>query len=134
MPIIERASGTLDLFEDIGSFRRPDEGLGVLIVFVDVLSDSHDQFFWIVKDPATQSILRKVSEEAFHHVQPRAAGRREVDVKPGMTSEPSLHLRMFVRGIVVDDQMDLKIGRNALVDMAQKGQELLMPMGCTTRF
>jgi hypothetical protein len=65
MPIIEGASGALDLFEDIGSLRGPDKRLGHLVVFVDVLSDSHDQFFRIVKDAATQPILREVPEEAF---------------------------------------------------------------------
>ena len=45
MPIIERAPGTLDLFEDIGSLGGPDERLGALVVFVDVFSDGHDQFF-----------------------------------------------------------------------------------------
>jgi hypothetical protein len=30
-------------FEDVGGFGGPDEGLGILIVAVDVVSDSHDQ-------------------------------------------------------------------------------------------
>ena len=75
-------------------------------MFVDELSDGHDEFFGIVKHAAPQSILGKVAEEALHHVQPRTAGRREVDMKPGMTSEPSLHFRMFVGGIVVNDQVE----------------------------
>ena len=70
MPIIERASGTLDLFEDIVSLGGPDERLGALVVFVDVVSDGHDQFFGIVKDAATQSILCEVPEEEFPHVKP----------------------------------------------------------------
>ena len=105
MPIIQSAAGTLDLFEDIGSLGGPDERLRAPVVLVDVLSDSHDQFFRIMKDTAPQAILCQVSEEAFHHIQPRTAGRREVDVESRMTSEPSLHFGMFVRGIVVDDQV-----------------------------
>jgi hypothetical protein len=54
-----------------------------LVVFVDELSDSHDQFFNIVKDAAAEPVLGKVAKEAFDHVQPRTAGRRDVDVKPG---------------------------------------------------
>ena len=51
MPIIEGAPGTLDLFEDVASLGGPDERLGALVVFVEVLSDRHDQFFSIVKAP-----------------------------------------------------------------------------------
>ena len=68
MPIIERASGTLDLFEDIGSLGGPDERLGALVVFVDVFSDSHNQFFSIVKDAASQPVLCEVPKETFDHV------------------------------------------------------------------
>ena len=53
MPIIERAPGTLDLLEDVGSLSGPNEGLGALVVFVDVLSDGRDQFFGIVKYTTT---------------------------------------------------------------------------------
>ena len=58
MPIIQGAAGALDLFEDIGSLCSPDERLGVQVVLVDVLSDSHDQFFGVVKDAAPQPVLR----------------------------------------------------------------------------
>ena len=68
MPIIECASGTLDLFEDIESLGGPDEWLGTVVMFVDVLSDSHNQFFRVVKDTATQSVLCEIPEEAFDHV------------------------------------------------------------------
>ena len=57
MPIIEGSAGTLDFFEDIGGLRGPDEGLGALVMFVDELSDGHDEFFDIVKDAAPQTIL-----------------------------------------------------------------------------
>jgi len=53
MPIIKSAPGTLDLFEYVGSFCGPDEGFWTLVMFVDVLSDGHDQFFSIVKDAAS---------------------------------------------------------------------------------
>lgn len=111
MPIIERASGALDFFEDIVSLGGPDERLGALVVFVDILSDGRDQFFGTVKDTAPQSILCEIAEESFYHVQPGTAGRREVDMEPGMASEPTLHFGMFVRGLVVDDQVEILFRR-----------------------
>ncbi len=126
MPIIERASGALDLFEDVGSLRGPEEGLGALVVFVDVFSDSRNRFFGIVKDAATQTILCEVPEEALHPVQPRTAGRREVDVEPGMTSRPSPHFGMFVRGIVADNRVEIFFRRRDPIDYAQELQSLPM--------
>src|SRR5882724_5870563 len=47
-------------------------------------------------------------------------------MEPGMASEPSLYFRMFVRGIVVDDQMEIFFRRCDLIDDAQEFQPFLM--------
>jgi len=47
-----------------------------------------------------------VGEEPLDHIQPRATGRREMHMETGMTTEPGLHRRMFVRGVVVHDHVD----------------------------
>jgi hypothetical protein len=52
MPIIKCAAGELDLLEDIGGFGGPGEGFGILVMFVDVLTDGHDEFFGVMKDAA----------------------------------------------------------------------------------
>jgi hypothetical protein len=62
MLIIARSAGGLDLFEDVGSLRGPDEGFGTLIMFVDEFSDGHDEFFSVMKDAAPQTILCEVAE------------------------------------------------------------------------
>ena len=70
MPIIERAAGALNLFEDIGRLRGPDEGFGVLVVFFDVLFDGDDQFFGIVKAPRRSRFCvrsRKKRSTMFSH-------------------------------------------------------------------
>ena len=38
------------------------------------------------------------------------------------------HLRMGVRGVVVDDAVDVQLGRHRLIDGAQERHELLMPV------
>jgi hypothetical protein len=45
MTFIQRAAGTLNLFQDIGSAGRPDEGFRAFIVAVDVTADCQDEFF-----------------------------------------------------------------------------------------
>ena len=116
----------LDLFQDVGGFGGPDEGLGAFIVMVDVVEDGCDQLLDTAKDSATQAIFGQVAEESFHHVQPRAAYGREVHVEAGMASEPALDLGMLVGGVVVHDHVDLLFGRDDAVDDAQKLQPLLV--------
>lgn len=54
MTFIQRTASTLDLLQDIGGTRCPDEGFGIFVVTVDVIADGHDEFFEIVKHSATQ--------------------------------------------------------------------------------
>jgi hypothetical protein len=42
--------------------------------------------------------------------------------------KPSLHLRVFVRGIIVHDQMQLKMPGGFAIDLFEKLQPLLMPV------
>ncbi len=84
-------------------------------MFVDIVSDGHDEFFYIAEDAAPEPVLSQIAKEAFHHVEPGTARRREVEVKARMTAQPSLHLRMFVRGIVIDDQMQIFFRRGNII-------------------
>jgi len=58
------------LFKDVVCFGCPDEGFGILIVSVDVVSDGDDELFGILEDAAAKSVVGQVAEEAFHHVEP----------------------------------------------------------------
>jgi len=68
------------------------------------------------------------SEEASDLVEPRGIGGREVNVPARMAGEPSFDLGVLVSGVVVDDEVDVELGRNIGVDLAQKPQELQMAM------
>ena len=70
------------------------------------------------KTPRPQSVLREVAEEALDHVQPGRAGRREVYVKARVPFQPALHLGVFVRGIVVGDQVQLFVRGRHLINHA----------------
>ena len=63
MTFIPRPASTLDLFQDIGGANRPNEGLGVFIVAVDVISNDYDEFFEIAKNSTPQAVLRGITEE-----------------------------------------------------------------------
>ena len=61
---------TGNFLQDVSGLGSPDKGLGVLIVFIDVFSDGHDQLFEILEDSAPDAVMRDVAKEAFHHVEP----------------------------------------------------------------
>ena len=116
----------LDLLQYVGCLAGPDEGFGVVVVMVDVVEDRCDQLLDTGKDFVAQAIFSQVAEEALHHVQPRAASRREVHAEAGMTVEPALDPGMFMGGAVIHDHMDLLILANDLIHGAQELQPFLM--------
>ena len=67
-------------------------------------------------------------EEPFDHVEPGSRSRREVQMEAGMGFEPALYGRRLMRGIVVNDQMEIEIGGRLLVDQSEKAQEFAMSM------
>ena len=59
-------------------------------MLVDIVADRHDQLLDTAEDSAADSVLSDVAKEPLHHVEPRTAGRSEVDVESGMTNQPPL--------------------------------------------
>ena len=47
-------------------------------------------------------------------------------------SEPGAHFGVFVRGVVVDDEVDIESRRDIGVDMLEKSKELLVAMPCAS--
>jgi hypothetical protein len=100
----------------------PDEGLGLCVVVVDRFVESFDEFQDAAENASLQPVFRAIPEEAFDHVEPRGASRREVHVEARMAFQPALDLGMFVRGIVVGDPMDLAVLGSRFADQIQKLQ------------
>jgi len=94
----------------------PDEGSGSVVATADVVQDSSDQFAHAAEGSSPDTFVSNLGEEAFHQVQPRSTGGREVPVIVGVCRKPGLHGRMGMRGIVVEDQMNRKPTRSAALD------------------
>src|SRR5665811_413507 len=77
---------------------------------------------------SANSLVRKLAEEAFDEIQPRCTCRREVHMEARMLRQPCFHRRMFMGGVVVDDQVQVVVQRHLLVDPSQELEPLLMPM------
>src|SRR5579864_1486322 len=112
----------------------PNEGLGISVVQVNVVGDGALQFGDAAEDAATEPSLSQVAEPAFYQVQPRGRGGNEVKVEARMVSPPSFDPWMFMRAVIVEDEMQLQLRRRFLVDLLHKSQELLMPMTSLAAF
>ncbi len=77
---------------------------------------------------ATNLFSHQVAKDAFHQIEPRTTRRGEVHVDARVAREPSLNRGVFVRGVVVGDQMQgLALG-NVVINQTQEPQPFLMPM------
>ena len=63
---------------------------------------------------------------ALHLIQPVGIGRRVVDMDVWPLRQPSFHLGVHVRAVVVYNQVDAQINRNRCFNLAQKAYKLLM--------
>jgi len=100
----------------------------VLISAVDVAVDGLDKFVDAGYGQSLQLSSRQFGEEAFDEVEPRRRCRNEVEVHPRVFCEPSAYLGMLVRGIVIEDHVDLELRGHRALDGAKEPQELLVAM------
>ena len=107
-----------EFLDDCVSRSSPHEGLRVCIVGADVAVDFLDEVGGGVEGAAADGTLGDEGEEAFDLVEPRSIGRREVNVPTPTACEPSSDLGMLVGGVVVDDEMDVELGRHIGLDVA----------------
>ena len=52
-----------DLFEDVGGFGCPDEGLWILVVVVDVAADGGNESLKVLEDAAADLVCGQVTED-----------------------------------------------------------------------
>lgn len=74
---------------------------------------------------STKALVGEIPEESLDDIEPRAAGRDEVHVEALVALEPGQHLGVLVRGVVLDDQMDIEIPGSLGVDLVEELDPLL---------
>ena len=77
----------------------------VLIIILNVVLDGFDQSRDIVKGATANSLLGEIGEPAFDKVQPRTRSRSEVQLEARMPLQPGSDAWMFMRTVVVDDDV-----------------------------
>ena len=78
------------------------------------------------EDAPFQTPPGELGEEGLDGVEPRAGGWGEVEDKHRVSGEPFSDLRVFVCGVVVEDDVNYLAGRHLGLDGIEEANELLM--------
>lgn len=98
----------------------------------DVFLDGIDQFRDAMEDAPAQSFGGEVAKEPLDHVQPRGRGRGEMHMNARVLGQPLLYLRVFVRRIVIEDQVQFLLLGRLPVDTTQEPQPFLVTVALLT--
>jgi hypothetical protein len=106
----------------------PDEGTRILVAAVQPSSDRLLQCLSGAMGAAPDPLLGQFREPALDQVQPGRVGGREVEVEARMPDQPAADGRSLVRGVVVQDEVDVELGRHLPIDALQELAELHCPV------
>jgi hypothetical protein len=115
-----------------GWFRpsRPGEWPGVGVVERDIGVDRGHEVRHVPEDATPDALGGQLAEPALDQVEPGRARRGEVEMEARVSGrgEPHHDVCVGVRPVVVDDEMEVQLGRVAPVEPTQVGEELLVQM------
>ncbi len=81
-----------------------------------------------MKHASFQPALGQLGEEALDSIEPGRRSWREVEGPAGMAGEPLADLFMFMRAVVIEDDVDHLAGGDVTFDDVQEAKELLVAM------
>lgn len=102
------------------------------VVVLDEVVDSGDEVYDAAEAAAVDGLLCEETKPPFDLVEPGGVGWRVVDVEARPLRQPQPHFGMLVRGVVVDDQMDVQVFGHSLIDVLEKAEKLLMAVARPT--
>src|ERR1700722_14018771 len=100
----------------------PDKGGGMLVICGGEVLDRLLQLLGTAKARAGQRLSGKDAEPDLDLVKPARRSRREVESDIGVRGQPSLVLLMGA--VIVEDDVDLAVGRLVFNDLGHEGLEV----------
>ena len=107
----------------LGVLVRPPEGVAIPVVESDVTHQLAPQIGRRGEDPAGNEIALDFAEPDLHLVEPRAVGRRVVDLDRRVGCEPVPDRPGLMRREIVADEVDLPPSWLGREDLIEKGEE-----------
>ena len=97
----------MDLRQDLVDAGGPEKRLRLLVVLLQILFDGLDEFANAVKHTPAEALLTQFSEPTLDEIEPGGSGGRGMGMEAPMLGQPVFDARMRVRGVVIDDQMQV---------------------------
>jgi len=110
--------------EDLICRFDPAVGFWIFVVSVDERFDIGFEVADRSMDTALDFLSRQICKPAFDLIDPRRGRRGEVDMVAWMSRQPGFDLRRLMGGVVVHDDMNVKLFGNAAVDLFQKVEDV----------
>src|SRR3974377_1038676 len=100
------------------------------IEFIHGIHETILEFLFGCDTDMAQHRARELGEEAFDEIEPGAVRRREGEFEAAdrLTGEPGLGLFGNVRGMIVEDQLDRRVGWIGCVKKLEKFDEFAAAM------
>ena len=100
--LLEGGAPTFDLLDDLLRGLGPHERLRLVVVVGDVVLDGRDELGDAGEAAPLEAFGSEFPEPPLDHVQPRRAGRHEVEVEARVLGQPRLDVGVLVGAVVVD--------------------------------
>ena len=108
------------------------KGCGLSMALGDVRVNRRNQLWDTAKHAATKLFGRQVAKDAFDQIEPGTPGRREVHLDARVARPPPLDCGVFMRGIIVGDQIQGRALGNLAVNETEEPEPFLVPMARQT--
>lgn len=100
----------------------------MLVMGLNEAADSRSQVSHAAEGITIKRPSFQLRKPALHGVQPRGAGRREMQLETGMLLQPLPDGRSLVSRAVVQNYMQVQLGRGAAVNLPKELQKLFGPV------
>src|SRR5262249_35672995 len=114
--------------EDFISGFVPRKWFGRFVRQRQVVPNGGDQLTRAAVDAAPELLVGQLDEPALDQVQPGRARGREVQMIARPLHQPAVNRRRFVRGVIVEDQVNVEIQRDSLIDRVKESSEFARAM------
>lgn len=102
--------------------------MGILVVIRQVFLNCSDQGRHARKAASAKALLAEFAKPTFNQIQPGTGRWGEVQMKTRMSLDPGFYAGMFMRAIIIHNQMEIEFGESFVIDYLKESDELLMPM------